>query len=96
MQDEDVIINSLLQRLEDLQKQLLAGTERQRQKDKLIEQLMAENRQLAESNLKLQKRIAHPEPATVRYAWCDYPVKMNLYNAAGLPVVPFQIPVNKG
>jgi len=61
MQDKDVIINGLLQRLDEIQQQFHAAIERERQKDKQIEQLMAENRQLAESNLKLQERIAHLE-----------------------------------
>ncbi len=30
------------------------------------------------------------EPVSVRYAWADYPEGCNLYNADGLPAVPFQ------
>jgi sialate O-acetylesterase len=29
-------------------------------------------------------------PAAVRYAWANYPVGCNLYNAAGLPAAPFR------
>jgi sialate O-acetylesterase len=31
-----------------------------------------------------------PAPAAVRYAWSNYPVGCNLYNAAGLPAAPFR------
>jgi sialate O-acetylesterase len=31
-----------------------------------------------------------PAPAAVRYAWDNYPVGCNLYNAAGLPAAPFR------
>jgi sialate O-acetylesterase len=29
-------------------------------------------------------------PVSVRYAWDNYPLGANLYNAAGLPAVPFR------
>jgi sialate O-acetylesterase len=29
-------------------------------------------------------------PVTVRYAWSNYPVGCNLFNAAGLPASPFR------
>jgi sialate O-acetylesterase len=29
-------------------------------------------------------------PVAVRYAWDNYPVGCNLYNAAGLPAAPFR------
>ncbi len=32
---------------------------------------------------------AVPHPVAVRYAWADNPDRANLYNAAGLPAVPF-------
>jgi sialate O-acetylesterase len=31
-----------------------------------------------------------PAPVAVRYAWDDYPIGCNLYNAAGLPAAPFR------
>lgn len=31
-----------------------------------------------------------PEPVAVRYAWSDNPDTANLYNAAGLPAIPFR------
>jgi sialate O-acetylesterase len=31
-----------------------------------------------------------PAPVSVRYAWDSYPLGANLYNAAGLPAVPFR------
>ena len=31
-----------------------------------------------------------PSPVAVRYAWANYPVGCNLYNAAGLPAPPFR------
>jgi len=31
-----------------------------------------------------------PKPTAVRYAWMNYPAGCNLYNAAGLPAVPFR------
>jgi sialate O-acetylesterase len=31
-----------------------------------------------------------PAPVEVRYAWDNYPLGANLYNAAGLPAVPFR------
>jgi sialate O-acetylesterase len=31
-----------------------------------------------------------PAPVAVRYAWENYPVEANLYNAAGLPAAPFR------
>ena len=30
------------------------------------------------------------EPVAVRYAWCDNPFDVNLYNSEGLPAVPFR------
>ena len=35
-----------------------------------------------------------PHPAAVRYGWADDP-GCNLYNAAGLPAVPFRTPLLK-
>ncbi len=38
--------------------------------------------------------VSHPEvqePAEVRYAWDIYPAKANLYNDAGLPMIPCRI-----
>jgi sialate O-acetylesterase len=34
-----------------------------------------------------------PKPTSIRYAWRDYPCKMNLYNASGLPTIPFKLTV---
>ncbi|MEJ2297459.1 MAG: sialate O-acetylesterase, partial [Woeseiaceae bacterium] len=34
------------------------------------------------------------EPAAIRYAWADNPDTANLYNAAGLPAVPFEATVD--
>ena len=31
-----------------------------------------------------------PAPVAVRYAWANYPIGCNLYNAAGLPAAPFR------
>jgi len=31
-----------------------------------------------------------PNPASVRYAWDNYPFGANLYNSAGLPAAPFR------
>jgi sialate O-acetylesterase len=31
-----------------------------------------------------------PKPVMVRYAWADNPIAANLYNAEGLPAVPFE------
>lgn len=61
MQDKDVIIESLLRRIEELQRQLLAALEREQQKDKLTRGQAEEIRKLAEDNLKLQERIARLE-----------------------------------
>jgi len=36
------------------------------------------------------KSSAVPAPVAVRYAWDDYPIGCNLYNAAGLPAAPFR------
>jgi len=55
MSDTDVIIESLLRRIEGLQQQLLAAIEREQQKDKLIEQLAAENLHLKERIARLEK-----------------------------------------
>jgi sialate O-acetylesterase len=33
-----------------------------------------------------------PAPVSVRYAWANNPIQANLYNAAGLPAVPFRYP----
>ena len=30
------------------------------------------------------------EPVAVRYAWCDNPLEVNLYNSKGLPAAPFR------
>ena len=34
-----------------------------------------------------------PQPVTVRYAWSDYPGKINFYNTHGFPAVPFQLDI---
>jgi len=31
-----------------------------------------------------------PAPVAVRYAWANYPIGCNLFNAAGLPAAPFR------
>jgi transposase len=61
MQDKDVIVESLLKRIEELQRQLLAALEREGQKDKFILEQAEEISKLAEDNLKLQERIARLE-----------------------------------
>ncbi|WP_020210626.1 sialate O-acetylesterase [Gilvimarinus chinensis] len=33
------------------------------------------------------------EPVQVRYAWADYPQRANVYNSAGLPLMPFALEV---
>ncbi|MDO3384645.1 sialate O-acetylesterase [Gilvimarinus sp. SDUM040013] len=33
------------------------------------------------------------EPVEVRYAWADFPAKANVYNSAGLPLMPFALSV---
>jgi len=32
-----------------------------------------------------------PNPNRVRYAWADFPVRANVYNGAGLPLMPFSL-----
>ncbi|HFC00616.1 MAG TPA: hypothetical protein ENJ53_07405 [Phaeodactylibacter sp.] len=34
------------------------------------------------------------EPVAVRYAWCDNPLEVNLYNSEGLPAAPFRTDVH--
>jgi sialate O-acetylesterase len=36
------------------------------------------------------KSAGVPAPVAVRYAWSNYPIGCNLYNAAGLPAAPFR------
>jgi sialate O-acetylesterase len=48
----------------------------------------------AEAEIKGQTVVVHSpamtNPASVRYAWANYPLGANLYNAAGLPASPFR------
>lgn len=55
MQDQDVIVESLLRRIEELQRQSLAAIERDQQKDKLIEDQAAIILQLQERIARLEK-----------------------------------------
>jgi len=61
MKDKDVIIESLLKRIEELHRQLVAALEREQQKDKFTREQADEIRKLAVDNLKLQERIARLE-----------------------------------
>jgi len=36
-----------------------------------------------------------PNPRSVRYAWSDNPAGANLFNAAGLPAVPFELSLSE-
>jgi len=50
--------------------------------------------QIAGETVIVGSSIAKPE--FVRFAWCDYPHPFRLYNAAGLPALPFQIELTSG
>ncbi|KAA9132644.1 sialate O-acetylesterase [Marinihelvus fidelis] len=46
-----------------------------------------------EGNAVIVSSAAVEQPARVRYAWADNPVRANLYNTEGLPAAPFQASV---
>jgi sialate O-acetylesterase len=47
-------------------------------------------------NTVIVKCTAVPRPVAVRYAWDDNPGKLDLYNQAGLPALPFRTDSWKG
>lgn len=50
--------------------------------------------QIAGETVIVRSSIVKPE--FVRFAWCDYPHPFHLYNAAGLPALPFQVGLTSG